>query len=440
MECTTLDELIEGTVVDPELTHEWLVNWLNILNGTSMTEGDPGFKGYTSHHKMKSHWDNYVKKKNLEHDKRRRGLINSSIEEIQETFHAQCQFSVINDTVDKNFLVRAIVTKALRRNNIIVTWHTNSPQTWSSELRFSANGMAQINPEIMTLDQWAKFRKDFHLESFMTQDKVLYMHVLEEVTMFHTSVRARGGKGATFDVSDTIYNPPNTTDEQKNFVECMYKQCDLVCSDMEIIALQNDTKLPMNNKLIFMEGDDHVKSQMAASGQVLPNFFPDRRRYTIFGEPDQIDELLEINHSIPQLTQANEEDRQHYNRVILSTQVEDTSKEPWKEVRIPKFNLRNERAKLVQQRRLRLSKAMSNWQIEAQLAREKKVLYQVHPDPKYKPVMPKTWIQSQQPDRLPDPFRDDIRMGGTYRELLKESPTHFQQVHESFKTQKYLVL
>ena len=277
--------MLDGEDTDPGITHAWLTGWINILNGW-MTPGEPGYKGYTSQYKLKAHWDNYARKRNRQHADRRAGKSDLTYREIEDEYASSCQFSIINDTIDKNFTIRAIVTKHLRRNGVQVVWHSNSPQTWSSELRYCANGLAQINPEIMKLEQWSKFRKDFELESFMTQEPLLYMHLLEETTMFHTTVRARGGQGATFKVSKTIYNPPNTTDEQKNFVDGMYKQCDLVCSDIEVIAIQNNVKLPMNDKLVYFEGDDHLKSQMAASGQVLPNYFKDRKKYTIFCQPD----------------------------------------------------------------------------------------------------------------------------------------------------------
>ena len=178
--------MIGDSTVDAMVNQDWLSAWLDILNGTTMTPGDPGFKGFTSEHKLKSHWDNYAKKKR----KLLQDLVNGDTQktraEIDQEYISLCHFSVINDTVDKNFIIRAIITKVLRRNGIQVLWHSNAPQTWASELRYAVHGMAQINPEILKLDQWAKFRKDFHLESFMTHDTVLYMHLLEDVTMFHS--------------------------------------------------------------------------------------------------------------------------------------------------------------------------------------------------------------------------------------------------------------
>ena len=117
---------------------------------------------------------------------RKEGKCDMTEEEIERQYTAQCQFSVINDCVDKNFIIRALITKKLRHNGIVVLWHSTSPQTWASELRYCANGLAQINPEILRLEEWAKFRKDFHLEPYKAQESVLYMHLLDDVTMFHS--------------------------------------------------------------------------------------------------------------------------------------------------------------------------------------------------------------------------------------------------------------
>ena len=314
--------------------------------------------------------------------------------------------------------MRAIVTKKLRKNGITVLWHSNAPQMWSAELRVIANGLAQINPEIMKLDEWAKFRKDFELESYTTQDRVLYMHVLEDVTMFHTAMRARNGQGATFNVEKAIYKPPNTTTEQKNFVDGAYNQCDLVCSDLEVIALQNDVKLPLNNKLVFLEGDDHLKSRLAALGQVLPNYFPNRKKYDLVGK-EEAGIQLQINKPILQLSRTHEEDRQHMTNVFLATQVDDTALEPSQEVRIPMSDKRKARADLKTKRRLRLQQKMASWQVNQQLAKETKVFNQVQPNPKYKPIMPENWITCS---------NDDIRAFAGYQALLKESKPYFEQV------------
>ena len=89
---------------------------------------------------------------------RKEGKCDMTEDEIERQYTAQCQFSVINDCVDKNFIIRALITKKLRHNGVVVLWHSTSPQTWASELRYCANGLAQINPEILRLEEWAKFR------------------------------------------------------------------------------------------------------------------------------------------------------------------------------------------------------------------------------------------------------------------------------------------
>ena len=367
-----LDDLLEDQPTDPKINQNWLLQYLDIINGSKMTPGDPGYKGYTAAHKMKPHWDNYTRARDKLHAKIDEGICDKTHEEVDADFAALCQFSVINDSFDKNFAIRAYITKMLRRQGVTVFWHSNAPQTWSSELRYSANGLNQINPEIFERDEWAKFRTDFKLEKYADQDEVLYMHLLDEVTMFHTTVRTRNGEGATLNVSNQIYIPPNTTDEQKSFVDAMYRQVDLVCSDIEVIAIQNDPKLPLNSKLVYLEGDDHLKSQLAALGQVLPNYIEDRKRYTVFCEEETVNVRLELNKSIPQLTRVQEDDRLHMAKLFLSTQVDNTSHESCKEVRVPRMADRKKRSTLVLERRKRLSKYMANWQVDEQLA---KVIY-----------------------------------------------------------------
>ena len=124
----------------------------------------------------------------------------------------------------------------------------------------------------------------------------------------------------------------------------MYRQCDLTCSDLEIIAIQNDTKLPVNNKLVYFEGDDHLISQLAASGQIVPNYSQHRKRYTLFGDIDIDNTQLPFGQGVPQLSRAQEDDRLQLTKVLLNTQVDDTEKEPWMDIRIPKMHLRKDRA------------------------------------------------------------------------------------------------
>ena len=364
-----LDDLLDGLPSDPRVNQEWLTQYLDIINGSAMTPGDPGYKGYTAAHKQKSHWDNYTKYRKGLHQKIDRGECTKTHEEVDADFAALCQFSVINDSFDKNFALRAYLTKTLRRQGVIIFWHSNAPQTWSSELRYCANGLNQINPEIFQRDEWDKFRSDFKLNAYKDQEEVLYMHLLDEVTMFHTTVRARNGEGATFNVSNQVYMPPNNTEEQKSFVDGMFRQVDLVCSDLEVIAIQNDPKLPLNSKLVYLEGDDHLKSQLAALGQVLPNYVEDRKKYNIFCQQETENTTLELRRTIQQLTRIQEDDRLHMAKLYLSTQVDCTRKQSSLQVRVPRMTERKERSTLVQKRRQRLSQYMANWQVDEQLAK-----------------------------------------------------------------------
>lgn len=422
----TLDKLLEGEdFVDPKISHIWLMNWLDILNGTSMTPGNPGFKGYSAKHKMRVHWKNYARLREKLLKELGQGSTEMTREQIEQQYQAQCQFSLINDNVEKNFLVRAFITKTLRRNGVTVIWHTTSPQTWSSELRRVGNGLSRVNPEVMTLPEWEKFRKDFKLESYMTNEHFLYMHMLDEVTMFHTAFRTRHGKGATFNVEKEVYIPTNDTDEQKNFVDGHYRQCDLVCSDMEVIAIQNDTKLPVNEKLVYLDGDDHLISRLASLGVVLPNYFKNRKKYDAFCKIEVDNCELKETEPLVQLSKAQEEDRLHMQNVYLSTQVDDVKKEPSKRVRIPIFEKRKERARLNEQRRQRLGKQLAKWQVNEQLAKEAQVFKQVASDPKprFSSVMPQNWtVQSA---------FDDIRAFQGYQKLYQESKPHFEQVKKS---------
>ena len=418
-----LDQLLDGDeVFDPKINHIWLLSWLNILNGTSMTPGEPGFKGYSAKHKMKTHWKNYATLRKKLIKELKEGSDKMTMEQIEQQYQAQCQFSLINDNIDKNFIVRAYITKTLRRNGVTVVWHSTSPQTWSSELRRVGNGMSQISPEIMSLPEWEKFRRDFKLEPYMANEHLLYMHILDEVTMFHTSFRTRHGKGSTFNVEKEVYIPNNETEEQKNFVDGHYRQCDLVCSDLEVIAIQNDTKLPMNEKLVYLDGDDHLKSRLASLGQVLPNYFSNRKKYNVFCAQDVENVELKQTEPLRQLAKYQEEDRLHFQNVYLSTQVDDTRKEPAKRVRIPIIEKRAERAQLNEQRRQKLGKQLPAWAVNDQLAKEAKVFKQVQGDdkPRFSKVMPESW-------RVKSPT-EDIRAFEGYKKLYQESRPHFEQV------------
>ena len=417
----TLEELVDGEEVDTEISHAWLLNQLDILNGAVLTSRDPGYRGYTALHKLKSHWEQYGRGLNISLEKIRKGEIQKTEKEVREEYHAKCQFSVINDTVDKNFLLRAYITKKLRRNGVQVIWHSCAPQTWGSELRFCSNGLGRINPEIFQLDEWKKFRTDFHIDHFDKDEYVLYCHVLEECTMVHTCNRARNGAGGARNIGSQIINPPNVTQDQKNFVDGMYKQCDLISSDIEIITVQNDPHLPINNKLVFFEGDDHVKSQMAAIGQIVPNYETNRKRYNAHCNEIRENTTLNIGYPLQQLTKSNELDRAHFARVILTTQVDDMGKEPSQEVRIPITAKRGERAQLTEKRRARLSQVLPPWQVNNQLAKEAKVMNQVTPDPRFSKVMPESWIQKS-------PY-DDIRQFSSYQKLMHESRPHFKKVY-----------
>ena len=416
----TLEELMEGEECDTDLSHAWLLHYLDVLNGAVQTNKDPGYKGFTSQHKLKSHWEQYGRSLEINLEKVRKGVLNKTEEQVRDEYHAKCQFSVINDTVDKNFLLRAYITKRLRRNGIQVIWHSCAPQTWGSELRFCSNGLARINPEIFMLDEWKKFRKDFHIEQFDKDEHVLYCHVLEECTMVHTANRARNGAGGALNISHRICNPPNETQEQKNYVDGMYKQCDLISSDIEIIVVQNDPNLPITNKLVYFEGDDHVKSQMAAIGQMVPNFRKNRKRYNAHVTEIRENTTLNVGFPLQQLTKSNELDRAHFARVLFTTQVDDIGVESSQKVRIPMTAKRGERGALTEKRRARLSEVLPTWQVNLQLAKEAKVMNQVQPKPKFSKVMPENWSQKSP--------HDDIRQFSSYQRLMHESKPHFQQV------------
>ena len=107
-------------------------------------------------------------------------------------------------------------------------------------------------------------------------------------------------------------------------------------------------------------------------------------------------------------------------RVILSTQVDDRGKEPFKQVRIPTVEKRGERAELTNKRRARLSKVLPTWQVNDQMAKEQKVMNQVEPNPRFSRVMPEKW-QKKSP-------HDDVRMFSTYQSLMHESRPHFEKV------------
>ena len=418
-----LDQLLEGDEMsDPQVSHLWLIKWLDILNGTSMTPVEPGYKGYSAQHKLKTHWKNYANLRKKLIKEFNEGSTALTMEQIEQKYNSQCQFSAINDNVDKNFIVRAYITKTLRRNGVTVIWHSTSPQTWSSELRRVGNGLSRINPEIMTLPEWEKFRKDFKLEPYMANEHLLYMHVLDEVTMFHTSFRTRHGRGATFNVEKEVYIPKNDTEEQKDFVDGHYRQCDLMCSDLEVIAIQNDTKLPVNEKLVYLDGDDHLKSRLASLGQVVPNYFQNRKKYNVFCGQDVDNVELKDTEPIQQMAKCQEEDRLHMQNVYLSTQVDDVRKEPAKKVRIPIIEKRKERAQLNEERRIRLSKQLATWQVSDQLAKEARVFKQVEgePKPKFSSIMPEGWKTRS--------ATDDIRAFDGYQKLYRESKPHFQQV------------
>ena len=421
----TLEELLDGQEFDPDLSHAWLLHQLDILNGAVLTNQDPGFRGFTSLHNLKSHWNQYDRGLKIKLEKIRKGELNKTEAEVREEFHAKCQFSVINDTVDKNFLMRAYITKRLRRNGVQVIWHSCAPQTWGSELRFSSNGLGRINPEIFMLDEWEKFRKDFHIDHFDKDEHVLYCHTLEECTMVHTANRARHGAGGAINIGHLINNPANDTQEQKNYVDGMYKQCDLMSSDLEIITIQNDPHLPLTNKLVFFEGDDHVKSQMAAIGQVVPNYFKGRKRYNRDVAEIRENTTLNIGYPLQQLPKSNELDRAHFARVLLTTQVDDIEKEPSQQVRIPLTAKRGDRGTLTEKRRARLSEVLPTWQVNIQLAKEAKVMNQVQPNPRFSKVMPESWSQKS-------PY-DDIRQFSSYQRLMHESKPHFQKVFNIIK-------
>lgn len=417
----TLEELLDGQETDAELSHAWLLHHLDVLNGAVLTNKDPGYRGYTSLHKLKSHWEQYKRGLDINLEKIRKGELNKTEKQVRDEYHAKCQFSVINDSVDKNFLLRAYITKKLRRNDIQVIWHSCAPQTWGSELRFASNGLGRINPEILLLDEWEKFRKDFHIDHFDKEETILYCHVLEECTMVHTANRARNGAGGAKNIGSYIVNPSNETQEQKNYIDGMYKQCDLISSDLEIIVVQNDPHLPITNKLVFFEGDDHVKSQMAAIGQVVPNFYSNRKRYNSNVIEIRENTTLNIGYPLQQLTKSNELDRAHFARVLLTTQVDDIGKQPSQEVRIPLTDKRGERAALTEQRRARLTQVLPLWQVNIQLAKEAKVMNQVQPNPKFSRVMPENWSRQS-------PY-DDIRQFSSYQRLMHESKPHFQKVN-----------
>ena len=308
----------------------------------------------------------------------------------------------------------------MRKNNIQVIWHSCAPQTWASELRASANGLAQINPEILQRPEWAKFRQAFHLESYMTSENLQYIHLLEDVTMFHTTNRARNGEGTSVDVSKTMYIPHNRTQEQRDLVDGMYRQCDLVSSDLEIIAIQNDPHMPIHSKLLYFEGDDHVKSQMAALGQVLGNYSTYRKRYNGLGKEISENTTLKIGAPIQQLSRPHDSDRLHFAKVILGTQVDDVKLQPCMEVRIPMQSKRGERNQLIEKRRARLSSTLPLWQVNEQLAKESRVYGQVLPNPKFKSSMPENWFKRS--------AYDDTRAFDSYQKLLQESPAHFAEV------------
>ena len=59
-----LDELLSDEEHQVTVSHRWLLQWINILNGSMMTPGNPGFKGFNSKHKLKNHWDSYWKLRN----------------------------------------------------------------------------------------------------------------------------------------------------------------------------------------------------------------------------------------------------------------------------------------------------------------------------------------------------------------------------------------
>lgn len=416
----TLEELLDGEESDSDLSHAWLLNHLDILNGAILTNKDPGFRGFTSLHKLKSHWDQYGRGLKLNLEKIKKGELNKTDEQVTDEYHAKCQFSVINDNIDKNFILRAYITKRLRRNGVQVIWHSCAPQTWGSELRFSSNGLGRINPEIFQLDEWVKFRRDFHLEKFDKDEHVLYCHVLEECTMIHTCNRARNGAGCSNNIGPLIINPPNETQEQKNYIDGMYKQCDLMSSDIEIITVQNDPHLPVTDKLVFFEGDDHVKSQMAAIGQIIANTEPNRKRYNTHCTEIYENTTLNVGYPLQQLTKSNELDRAHFARVLMTTQVDDMGKEPYQKVRIPLTAKRGERGELTEKRRARLSQVLPAWQVNQQLAKEAKVMNQVAPGPKFSRVMPESWS-------IKSPY-EDIRQFSSYQKLMHESRPHFQKV------------
>ena len=200
----------------------------------------------------------------------------------------------------------------------------------------------------------------------------------------------------------------------------MYRQTDLICSDLELIAIQNDPKLPLNDKLVYLEGDDHLKSRLAALGQVTPNFFPNRKVYNFFGKEETQNAVLGYKRSIDQLTRIHEDDRLHMTRMYLATQVEDVVHQPFQMVRIPRMDQRIDRTKLKNERRLRLLKSMATWQVNDQLAREEVVFNQVQPNPKYKPVMPENWFRKM--------GNDDTRSFEDYQKILNLSPAYFAEV------------
>ena len=117
---------------------------------------------------------------------------------------------------------------------------------------------------------------------------------------------------------------------------------------------------------------------------------------------------------------VNESDRLHHARMLLDTQVDDVTKEPWKEVRVPKLDKRKERSILLESRRQRLVKVIGRYDANEQIARENSVLNQIQPNAKYLPAMPQHW-------KVQDPSHD-IRAFPQYQKLLKESKEHFEKV------------
>ena len=92
----TLDELFDGKVNQKDISHLWLLDQIDLLNGAPMTASTPGYKAFTSLHKIANHWTNYQKLRDKLLDERRRGLCDMTVDEIQKQYTAQCQFRKVS--------------------------------------------------------------------------------------------------------------------------------------------------------------------------------------------------------------------------------------------------------------------------------------------------------------------------------------------------------